>query len=160
RRSTGPEGLTLGRVARRVTPTAQVFDLATGNTTNLPAGSVRIRGATVRVKLPREPAPVDGPGACAVSLQVMAGGRRGASLTGRQLRPRVHRRPGRDLRASLTLRATRPRGTRSRAASRPKSTRPSGSVRSHILIPLCDLDSPGRTPYRRVHGLDDAAGWT
>ena len=70
-----------------LTPTAQVTDLASGATTNLPTSSVHIHGRTIKVTVPGSLLPSTGPGACAVPLQLLAGRRRAARvIVGRQLR--------------------------------------------------------------------------
>jgi hypothetical protein len=48
------------RLDASLTPTAQVIDLTSGASTDLPASSVRIRGATIRVKLPASLLPSTG----------------------------------------------------------------------------------------------------
>lgn len=48
------------RLDASLKPTAQVVDLASGATTDLPAGSVRIRGATIQVKVPASLLPSTG----------------------------------------------------------------------------------------------------
>jgi hypothetical protein len=54
------DALILVRLDSSLTPTAQVLDLASGASTNLPAGSVRIHGATIRVKVPASLLPSTG----------------------------------------------------------------------------------------------------
>src|SRR5262249_9133272 len=54
------DALVIVRLDSSLTPTAQVFDLASGATTNLPASAVRIHGPTNRVKVPASLLPSTG----------------------------------------------------------------------------------------------------
>ena len=69
--------------------TAEVVDLAHGNSTNLPSGSARIKGSICHG--PVEPTPLHGPADLAVPLQLLAGGWRSTSFVFRgELRTRVY----------------------------------------------------------------------
>jgi hypothetical protein len=54
------DALVVVQLDSSLTPTAQVLDLASGATTNLPAKAVRIHGATIRVTVPANTLPSTG----------------------------------------------------------------------------------------------------